>query len=285
MLKRHNVTQLFGYPGGAILPVYDAIHESDQFNFTLPRHEQGGGHMAEGYARATGKPGVCVVTSGPGATNMVTPLQDALMDGTPLVVFTGQVPTVAMGSDAFQEADIIGITRPCTKWNVLVKHISELPRRINEAFLVATSGRPGPVLVDLPKDVTATVLKEIPEMEPMLAHSTRTQKRHEEGAWTLQNGDEVLDDDLLRRVGDKISNAKRPVIYAGQGVIQSPRGVEMLREFAEIANVPVTTTLQGMGCFDELHPLSLRMLGMHGAAYVLNMFSPPLDKTDMNSKS
>ena len=131
------MTQLFGYPGGAILPVYDAIHESDQFNFTLPRHEQGGGHMAEGYARATGKPGVCVVTSGPGATNMVTPLQDALMDGTPLVVFTGQVPTVAMGSDAFQEADIIGITRPCTKWNVLVKHISELPRRINEAFLVA----------------------------------------------------------------------------------------------------------------------------------------------------
>ena len=267
MMERHNVTQLFGYPGGAILPVYDAIHESDQFNFTLPRHEQGGGHMAEGYARATGKPGVCVVTSGPGATNMVTPLQDALMDGTPLIVFTGQVPTVAMGSDAFQEADIIGITRPCTKWNVLVKHISELPRRINEAFLVATSGRPGPVLVDLPKDVTATVLKEIPEMEPMLAHSTRTQKRYEDGAWTLQKGDEVLDDDLLRRVGEKISRAKRPVVYAGQGVIQSPRGVEMLREFAEIANVPVTTTLQGMGCFDELHPLSLRMLGMHGAAY------------------
>ena len=131
--------------------------------------------------------------------------------------------------------------------------------------------------MDLPKDVTATVLKEIPEMEPMLAHSTRTQKRHEEGAWTLQNGDEVLDDDLLRRVGDKISNAKRPVIYAGQGVIQSPRGVEMLREFAEIANVPVTTTLQGMGCFDELHPLSLRMLGMHGAAYVwLDYFLSPL---------
>jgi len=269
MMKRHGVEQIFGYPGGAILPVYDAIHGSEYFNFTLPRHEQGGGHMAEGYARATGKTGVCVVTSGPGATNMVTPLQDALMDGTPLVVFTGQVPTSAMGSDAFQEADVIGITRPCTKWNVLVKHIEELPRRINEAFHVATTGRPGPVLVDLPKDVTAVVLKNLPEVRPQLAHRSMARDRHESGAaWTFkEKGEPIICDDLLPRVGEMISRAKRPVIYAGQGVIQSPRGVEMLRKFAEVANVPVTTTLQGMGSFDELHPLSLRMLGMHGAAY------------------
>lgn len=271
MMKRHDVEQIFGYPGGAILPVYDAIHNSKHFNFTLPRHEQGGGHMAEGYARATGKPGVCVVTSGPGATNMVTPLQDALMDGTPLVVFTGQVPTVAMGSDAFQEADVIGITRPCTKWNVLVKHISELPRRINEAFEVATSGRPGPVLVDLPKDVTAPVLETMPEVEPRLAQNMRTRRDEEDaavrGQWTVRDGDQIRDEDLMARVGDAISNAKRPVIYAGQGVIQSPQGVDALRRFAESANVPVTTTLQGMGAFDELHPLSLHMLGMHGSAY------------------
>jgi len=265
MMRRHGVEQIFGYPGGAILPVYDAIHESKDFNFTLPRHEQGGGHMAEGYARATGKPGVCVVTSGPGATNMVTPLQDALMDGTPLVVFTGQVPTSAMGSDAFQEADVIGITRPCTKWNVLVKHIEELPRRINEAFHVATTGRPGPVLVDLPKDVTAPVLKNIPEVRPRLAH--RSMREETRRSATFRRGDVAIDDDLLPRVAEMISRAKRPIIYAGQGCIQSPRGVEMLRKLAETANVPVTTTLQGMGAFDELHPLSLHMLGMHGSAY------------------
>jgi len=159
MMLRQGVKHIFGYPGGAILPVFDAIYQSKHFDFILPRHEQGAGHMAEGYARASGKPGVVLVTSGPGATNVVTPMQDALMDGTPLVVFCGQVVTSAIGSDAFQEADMVGITRPCTKWNVLVKNVAELPRRINEAFEIATSGRPGPVLVDLPKDVTASVLQ------------------------------------------------------------------------------------------------------------------------------
>ena len=155
MMLRHGVKHIFGYPGGAILPVFDAIYQSPHFEFILPRHEQGAGHMAEGYARASGLPGVVLVTSGPGATNVITPMQDALSDGIPLVVFCGQVATSAIGSDAFQEADVVGISRSCTKWNVMVKSIEELPRRINEAFKIATSGRPGPVLVDLPKDVTA----------------------------------------------------------------------------------------------------------------------------------
>src|SRR6478609_8444993 len=159
MMKEHGVECMFGYPGGAILPVFDAIHESKQFQFILTRHEQGATHMAEGYARVTGKPGIVLVTSGPGATNTVTGLQDALMDGTPLIVFAGQVATSAIGSDAFQEADMTSITRPCTKWNVLVKKIEDLPRAINTAFLIATSGRPGPVFIDLPKDVTASILR------------------------------------------------------------------------------------------------------------------------------
>ena len=172
MMLRHNVKHIFGYPGGAILPVFDAIYNSKNFDFVLPRHEQGAGHMAEGYARVSGKPGVVLVTSGPGATNIVTPMQDALSDGVPLVVFTGQVATSAIGSDAFQEADIIGISRSCTKWNVMVKDIAELPRRINEAFKIATSGRPGPVLVDLPKDVTASILR-----SPVPFKATRSEER------------------------------------------------------------------------------------------------------------
>ena len=159
MMREHAVECMFGYPGGAILPVFDAIHDSEHFKFILSRHEQGASHMAEGYARTTGKPGIVLVTSGPGATNTVTGMQDALMDGTPMIVFAGQVATGAIGTDAFQEADMTGITRPCTKWNTLVKRVEDIPRAINTAFLVATSGRPGPVFVDLPKDVTAATLK------------------------------------------------------------------------------------------------------------------------------
>jgi acetolactate synthase-1/2/3 large subunit len=156
-LAELNVDCVFGYPGGAILPVFDAIYESEHFDFILTRHEQGAGHAAQGYARATGKPGVVLVTSGPGATNTVTPLQDALMDGTPIVVFSGQVATAVLGSDAFQEADVLGITRPCTKWNVQVRSVKDLARNIREAFHIATTGRPGPVLVDLPKDITGFI--------------------------------------------------------------------------------------------------------------------------------
>ncbi|KAI1485658.1 acetolactate synthase [Biscogniauxia mediterranea] len=261
MMLRRGVKHIFGYPGGAILPVYDAIYNSKHFDFILPKHEQGAGHMAEGYARASGKPGVVLVTSGPGATNVITPMQDALSDGTPMVVFCGQVPTTAIGSDAFQEADVIGISRACTKWNVMVKNIAELPRRINEAFEIATSGRPGPVLVDLPKDVTAGVLrKAIPTTSALPGlPSAASRAAMEVTKKQLQAS--------IGRVAGLINIAKRPVIYAGQGVISSEGGPQLLRELADKASIPVTTTLHGLGAFDELDEKSLYMLGMHGSAF------------------
>lgn len=261
MMLRHNVKHVFGYPGGAILPVFDAIYNSKHFDFVLPRHEQGAGHMAEGYARASGKPGVVIVTSGPGATNVITPMQDALSDGTPMVVFTGQVPTTAIGSDSFQEADVIGISQACTKWNVMVKSVAELPRRINEAFEIATSGRPGPVLVDLPKDVTAGVLRRAIPTESALPTLPSAASRA-----ALELTRKQLEGSI-GRVANLINIAKQPVIYAGQGVIASPNGVRFLRELADRASIPVTTTLQGLGAYDELDEKSLHMLGMHGSAY------------------
>lgn len=261
MMLRQGVKHIFGYPGGAILPVFDAIYNSKHFDFILPRHEQGAGHMAEGYARASGKCGVVLVTSGPGATNVITPMQDALSDGTPMVVFCGQVPTTAIGSDAFQEADVIGISRACTKWNVMVKSVAELPRRINEAFEIATSGRPGPVLVDLPKDVTAGILRR--------AIPTNTALPSLPSAASLaaiEVGDRLLQASI-QRVAELVNTAKKPVIYAGQGIIQSAGGPEILKQLAEKASIPVTTTLQGLGAFDELDEKSLHMLGMHGSAY------------------
>jgi len=258
MLKRHNVKHVFGYPGGAILPIMDAIYETDQFEFVLPRHEQGAGHMAEGYARASGNVGVAIVTSGPGATNIITPLQDAYSDGIPMVVFSGQVPNASIGTDAFQEADVVGISRACTKWNCIVKDIRELPRRINEAFHIATSGRPGPVLIDLPKDVTAGVLKKpingfqvrIPSIRPLNQQSPNQKQIH-----------------TIERAAKLINNAKRPVIYAGAGLLNHPDGPKILNELVEKANIPVTTTLQGLGVYDEEKPLALHMLGMHGSVY------------------
>ncbi|KAI8621899.1 acetolactate synthase [Chytriomyces sp. MP71] len=259
MMLRQGVKVVFGYPGGAILPVYDAIHDSEYFEFVLPRHEQGGGHMAEGYARATGKPGVVLVTSGPGATNMITPMQDALMDGIPMVVFSGQVPTTALGTDAFQEADILGISRSCTKWNVMVKDIAELPRRINEAFEIAMSGRPGPVLVDLPKDVTAAILSKpivgatkIPGKKPLVRVDDAPAPQ------TIES---------IEKVAKLLNQAQKPILYVGQGMMGNPDGVKVLKELVDKANVPVTTTLQGLGAFDEEDPRSLHMLGMHGSAY------------------
>ncbi|KAK6208220.1 Acetolactate synthase, mitochondrial [Pestalotiopsis sp. IQ-011] len=261
MMLRQGVKHIFGYPGGAILPVFDAIYNSKHFDFILPKHEQGAGHMAEGYARASGKPGVVLVTSGPGATNVITPMQDALSDGTPMVVFTGQVVTSAIGSDAFQEADVIGISRACTKWNVMVKNVAELPRRINEAFEIATSGRPGPVLVDLPKDVTAAVLRRAIPTESALPALPSAASRAAMEVTRRQNAESI------RRVARLINNAKQPVIYAGQGIISSPDGPALLKELAEKSSIPVTTTLHGLGAFDELDEKSLHMLGMHGSAY------------------
>ncbi|KAK2767848.1 Acetolactate synthase, mitochondrial [Arachnomyces sp. PD_36] len=261
MMLRQDVKHIFGYPGGAILPVFDAIYNSKHFDFILPKHEQGAGHMAEGYARASGKPGVVLVTSGPGATNVVTAMQDALSDGTPMVVFCGQVVTSAIGTDAFQEADVIGISRACTKWNVMVKNVAELPRRIKEAFEIATSGRPGPVLVDLPKDVTAGILrKSIPMASTLPSHpSAATIAAREVGRRQLNN--------TIKRVASLVNMAKKPVLYCGQGLIARPEGPKLLKEFADKACIPVTTTLQGLGGFDELDPKALHMLGMHGSAY------------------
>ncbi|KAJ3793982.1 hypothetical protein GGU11DRAFT_847317 [Lentinula aff. detonsa] len=261
-MLRHGVKHIFGYPGGAILPVFDAIYKSPYFDFILPRHEQGAGHMAEGYARVSGKPGVVLVTSGPGATNVITPMQDALSDGAPLVVFSGQVATSAIGSDAFQEADVIGISRSCTKWNVMVKDISELPRRINEAFKIATFGRPGPVLVDLPKDVTAGILR-----TPLPYKATTPGINLGLPMNPLQAMEAPTDIAMIQQAAALINQAQRPLIYAGNGVLSSPMGPKLLAKLVHEGNIPVTTTLQGLGAFDETDGKSLHMLGMHGSAY------------------
>ena len=217
--------------------------------------------MAQGYARVSGKPGVVLVTSGPGATNVVTPMQDALSDGTPLVVFCGQVPTSAIGTDAFQEADVVGISRACTKWNTMVKNVAELPKRIKEAFEIATSGRPGPVLVDLPKDVQAAILRHpIPMSSTLPAHpSAATLAARELSKKQLQGA--------IQRVAKLINIAKKPILYVGQGMLATDEGPKLLKELAEKASIPVTTTLQGLGAFDELDDKSLHMLGMHGSPY------------------
>ena len=254
LIGPHQTEVMFGYPGGAILPVFDELYNTPA-KFILNRHEQSSGHAADGYARVTGKPGVCIVTSGPGATNTVTPLATAQMDSIPIVVFSGQVATKVIGNDAFQEADVTGITRPCTKWNYLVKDIRELPRVINEAFLIATSGRPGPVLVDLPKDVTSGVLNEEVDDTPR----DHVLMRRESGMLGGHDGD-------VERAADMINAAEKPVLYVGGGAIISGAWKE-LREVAAKGNIPCTTTLLGMGAFDELDEKSLHMLGMHGSAY------------------
>lgn len=272
MMLRHDVKHIFGYPGGAILPVFDAIYHSKHFEFILPRREDGAGHMAEAYSRVTGKPGVVLVTSGPGATNVVTPMQDALMDGSPLVVFCGQVATSAIGSDAFQEADMLGISRSCTKWNVMVKDITELPRRINEAFKIATSGRPGPVLVDLPKDVTAGILRQAlphswttPNLAALPSRAAARPRSRSRLNVSVDTSAEITPEIL--QAAELINKAQRPIIYAGQGMLARPDGPEILKALSHRAKIPVTTTLQGLGAFDENDPLSLHMLGMHGSVY------------------
>ncbi|TQS34192.1 hypothetical protein Golomagni_05433, partial [Golovinomyces magnicellulatus] len=262
MMRAHSVQHIFGYPGGAILPVYDAIYNSPHFGFVLPKHEQGAGHMAQGYARASGKPGIVLVTSGPGATNVITPMADAFADGIPLIVFSGQVRTTVIGSDAFQEADVLGISQGCTKWNVMVRNISELPKRINEAFEIATSGRPGPVLVDLPADVTASILRTPTSIQSGLPQSTISQA----GIQTAEWNDRFLSASL-RRAAKLINNAKSPVIYAGHGVVCSANGPALLKQLADKSSIPVTTSLHGLGAFDELDHKALHMLGMHGSGY------------------
>lgn len=251
-LADQGVEHIFGYPGGAALPIYDAMFQQDVVQHILVRHEQGATHMAEGYARSTGKPGVVLVTSGPGATNAVTGLTDALLDSIPLICITAQVPTTLIGSDAFQECDTVGITRSCTKHNYLVKSVHDLPRVLHEAFLIATTGRPGPVVIDIPKDVQFAVGEYYrPEVESLRHQSYRPQ----------------VDGDLkaIEAAVDLMLKAERPVFYTGGGVINSgPEASENLRELAELTRFPVTSTLMGLGAFPASNPQWLGMLGMHG---------------------
>ncbi len=250
-LLDEGVDIIFGYPGGVVLGLYDVLYKTPELRHILIRHEQGGTHAADGYARATGKPGVVLVTSGPGATNTVTGIATAYMDSIPLVVFTGQVVSGLIGNDAFQEADIIGITRPITKHSYLVKNVNELGQIVREAFHIATTGRPGPVLVDLPKDM-------------LFSKGLYERRRH----LNIRGYSPVTSGHLqqIAKAADLINQAKRPLIYAGGGVIMGNAAKE-LTELAIKSNVPVTTTLMGLGAFPETHPLSLGMLGMHGTWY------------------
>ena len=255
-IEDQGIDAVFGYPGGAVLPIYDAIFQQEKVKHILVRHEQGAAHAAEGYARSTGKVGVLIVTSGPGATNAVTGLTDALLDSIPLVCISGQVPTHLIGSDAFQEADTVGITRACTKHNWLVKDIKDLPRIMHEAFYVARSGRPGPVLVDIPKDIQFA--EGFYENLKNIKHKT-------------YNPSTKIDQNKVLQVIELIQRSKRPIIYSGGGLINSgPSASNLIKKFAEKTNIPVTSTLMGLGAYPASGPSWLGMLGMHGT-YEANM--------------
>jgi acetolactate synthase-1/2/3 large subunit len=247
-LEDLGVDVVFGYPGGAVLNIYDSLFQNTKIRHLLVRHEQGGVHMADGYARASGKTGVCLVTSGPGATNTVTGIATAYMDSVPIVVFSGQVPTLMIGNDAFQEADIVGITRPCTKHNYLIKQTKDMARIIKEAFYIASTGRPGPVLVDIPKDVlTGSAEYHLPKEVKLRGYHPNYE------------GHQKQVENAIRMLLEK----ERPVLYAGGGIILSDSS-SLLSEFARILGIPVTTTLMGLGGFPGTDTLSLGMLGMHG---------------------
>jgi len=250
MLVEHGVDTVFGYSGGAVLPLLDALHGKDT-KFITSAHEQCCGHSAAAYAKSTGKFGVCIVTSGPGITNLVTPLQDALSDGVPMVVFSGQVPTSAMGTDAFQECPATQITRPCTKWNYVCLDFNSLPWAVNEAFRIAMSGRPGPCHIDLPKDIVS--------MKAQVPDAVFRKASRSPG-----DAAPMMDMTHIQRAASLINKAKKPVLYVGQGANHCP---DILKKVAYKANIPVTTTIHAMGVFDEMDPLSLHMLGMHGSAY------------------
>ena len=249
-LADHKVEYIFGYPGGAVLPLYDELSKQDKIKHILVRHEQGAGHAAEGYARSSGKPGVVLVTSGPGATNMVTALTDAYMDSIPLVCITGQVPTHLIGTDAFQECDTTGITRPCTKHNWLVKDVNKLAETIHKAFRIATTGRPGPVLVDIPKDIQFKkgIYKGFENIE------IDTYQPNIKG-----------DPNEIEKAVELIANAKKPIFYTGGGVINAgEKASQALRDLVSLTGFPITSTLQGLGCYPGEDDQFLGMLGMHG---------------------
>ena len=252
-LRREGVEIIFGYPGGAVIPLYDEIYHCDFLQHVLVRHEQGGGHMAEGYSHATGKVGVCIGTSGPGATNLVTAICDAMMDSIPMVAITGQVRTEVIGKDAFQEADITGITMPITKHNWLVKDVNDLPRVMHEAFHIARSGRPGPVLVDVPVDVFRAIVEYDPDEVQNIEISSF-------------KSDFKVHKVQVKRAAELIAQAKKPVLYVGGGA-KAAGAEHLVQALAHKTGFPVTTTLHGLGTFPENDPLSLGMLGMHGTAY------------------
>ena len=255
-LHDQGVESVFGYPGGAVLPIYDAIFQQENVKHILVRHEQGAAHAAEGYARSTGKVGVLIVTSGPGATNAVTGLTDALLDSIPIVCISGQVPTHLIGTDAFQEADTVGITRACTKHNWLVKDIKDLPRIMHEAFYIARSGRPGPVLVDIPKDIQFAEGEY--ENLSKTTHKTYTPPS-------------TIDSKAVSAVVDLMQKAKKPIIYSGGGIINSgPKASKLLQKFVQKTNMPITSTLMGLGAYPGSGDNWLGMLGMHGT-YEANM--------------
>ncbi|MFQ6018947.1 MAG: thiamine pyrophosphate-binding protein, partial [Kiloniellaceae bacterium] len=250
-LSDQGVDVIFGYPGGAVLPIYDALHEQNAIYHILVRHEQAAVHAAEGYARSTGRVGVVLVTSGPGATNAVTGLTDALMDSVPVVCLTGQVPTHLIGNDAFQEADTTGITRPCTKHNYLVKSLEDLPRIVHEAFYVAKSGRPGPVVVDLPKDILQAKGDSYCGPDRVAHRSYKPRLK--------------ADPKKIEAAVDLIARAKRPLVYSGGGVINSgDKAARLLARFVRSLGVPCTSTLMGLGGYPASDPQFLGMLGMHG---------------------
>ena len=249
-LSDHKVEYIFGYPGGAVLPLYDQLFKQKEIKHILVRHEQGAGHAAEGYARSSGKPGVVLVTSGPGATNMVTALTDAYMDSIPLVCITGQVPTHLIGTDAFQECDTTGITRPCTKHNWLVKDVNQLAETIHKAFRIATTGRPGPVLIDIPKDIQ---------------FKKGIYKSHETIQIDSYQPNFKGDPNQIEKAVELIANAKKPIFYTGGGVINAgEKASQSLRELVALTGFPITSTLQGLGCYPGEDPQFLVMLGMHG---------------------
>jgi len=250
-LKAEGVQTLFGIPGGSVIPILDVLYDEKDLQFVLMRHEQGAGHAADGYARATGRVGVCMATSGPGATNLVTALATANFDSVPMVAITGQVKTNLIGNDAFQEADITGIARPCTKHTYLVRDVNRLGENLRAAFHIARTGRPGPVLVDIPVDVSVAMTDvplpdhvDLPGYKPVVKGNRRQ----------------------VKRAAEAINEAQRPLLYVGGGVIIAG-AADLVRQLAERAGIPVTTTLMGLGAFPEDHPLSLKMLGMHGTAY------------------
>ena len=253
-LEREGVDVIFAYPGGCSMPLHQALTKTKKIRTILPRHEQGGVFAAEGYARVTGKAGVCMATSGPGATNLVTGIADAYMDSIPLVAITGQVPQEMIGRGAFQETDVFGVTLPMVKHSYLVWDINEIPRIVKEAFYIAQSGRPGPVLIDIPKNI------QIASTQPIFPKTVNLRG---------YNPDKKADDVALHELIGLMENAKRPMIYCGGGVISGSASAELL-EFAERAQIPVATTLMGIGCFPETHALSLKWLGMHGTVYANN---------------